>query len=153
MEDIVVAVIEVNHVGARNSPLNKRQMIVFYPALVGIKVGLVTSALSGSVDQIQQPWSTVRIAQDIKVGVADHVHYHERFDLFQRPILFPSLGKMTRAIIAVGIRPSPHSLFPIAPDQPDAISIALLAPQLIGELKQDCRGRSAIIRSDVSDTA
>ncbi len=66
VEDIVVAVIEVDHIGIRDTAFGKRQVIVFNGALPGIKVGLVASTLSGSIDEVEKPRSRGSIAVDIQ---------------------------------------------------------------------------------------
>ncbi len=81
MEDIVVAVIEVDYVGGGNSAIEEGNVIVFDGELAGIEVGLIAQALGGAVDKIEQPGSALGVALDVEVGIADHVHYHKRFDL------------------------------------------------------------------------
>src|SRR5208337_1085166 len=66
MEDVVVAVVEVDDVGAGDAAFYEGQVIVFDGALAGVEVGLVTLALGGGVNQIKQPRRTVGVAVDIE---------------------------------------------------------------------------------------
>src|ERR1039458_796361 len=157
MEDVVVAVIEVDDVGAGDAAFDEGKVIVFYGALAGVEVGLVASSLGGGVDEIEQPGSAIGVAVDVEIGIADHVHYHERFYLLERAFFFPFLGQMAGAVETVGVGPLPHRFFAISPDEPDAVAIALFsrspAAQLVGVFEQDGGGRAAVVGADVSDIA
>src|SRR5208283_3005989 len=122
---------------------------------------LVTEALGGGVDEIEEPGSALGVALDVEVGVADHVHHHQRFNLFERAIFFPFLGEMAGAVDAVGVGPGLHRFFAVGPDEPDAVAIALLTrslaaqsgAQLVGEFEQDGGGRAAVVGAYVSGIA
>src|SRR6266849_3994448 len=153
MEDVVVAVIEVDYVGARNAALDEGKVIVVDGALAGVEVGLIPQALGGGVDEIEQPGSAVGVADDVEVGVGDHVHYQERFDLLQRAVFFPFLGEMARAVKTISAGPSLDRFFAVGPDEPNAAAIAFFAAQLVGVFEQDGGGRAAIVGADVSGIA
>src|ERR1035441_6616559 len=74
MEDVVVAVVEVDDIGGWDAAFHKRQMVVFHRSLKGVEVRLVALALRGGVDEVEQPWSRVEIALDVEVGGADRVY-------------------------------------------------------------------------------
>src|SRR5580658_5469812 len=157
MEDVVVAVVEVDNVGSGDTAFEEGNVIVFDRALARVEMGLVAQSLGGGVDEIEQPGSTIGIAVDVEVGVADHVHYQQRFNLLERAVFLPFLGKMAGTVNAVGVGPCLHGFFAIGPDQPDAVAIALLtrspAAQLIGEFEQNGGGRAAVVGAYVSSIA
>src|SRR5260370_29469633 len=132
MEDVVVAVIEVDYVGARDAAFDEGQMIVFDGALAGVEVGLIAQALGGGVDEIEQPGSAVGVADDVEVGVGDHVHYHERFDLLERAVLLPFFGEVAGTVKAICVRPSPGRFFAGGTDYPKSEAISLFAARLAG---------------------
>jgi hypothetical protein len=53
MEDVVVTIIQVNYIGARNSVLDEGQVVVLNGALPGVEMGLIACALGGNVDQVE----------------------------------------------------------------------------------------------------
>src|SRR6266446_7316131 len=156
-EDIVIAVIEVDDVGAGDTSIDEGNVIIFDGALLGVEVRLVASALGSGIDEVEQPRSAFGIADDVEVGVADHVHHHERFDLFEGAVLLPFLSEMAGTVNTVGITPLPYRFFAVGPDEPDAVAIALLsgspAAQLVGVFEQDSSGRSAVVGADESGVA
>ena len=127
MENVVVTVIEIDDIRGWHSTLKEGNVIVFDWTLPGIKVRLIPSVLGGGVDEIEQPRFAVCVAIDVEVGIADHIHHEQGFDLFQRAVLLPSFGEMARAIDTVAIGPTLHRFFPVGPNQPYAIAIALFA--------------------------
>src|ERR1017187_7420159 len=60
---------------------------------------------------------------------------------------------MAGAVNAVSVGPGLNRFFPVGPDQPDAVAIALFLAQLVGEFEQDGGGRSAIVGAYVSGIA
>src|SRR5208283_2119848 len=130
---------------------------VFDLSLHGVEVGLIAFALGGRVDEVEQPGRALGVALNVQIGVADHIHNHERFDLLQRAIFLPFFGQMAGAVDAVGVAPGLHGFFAVGPDQPDAVAIALLIAQsdaqLVGVFKQDGGRRSAVVGAHVSDIA
>src|SRR3984893_17315930 len=127
-------------------------MIVFDGPLVGVEVGLVTSALGSGVDEVEQPRSAFGIADDVEVGVADHVHHHEGFDFFEGAVFLPFFGEMAGTVNTIGVCPLPYRFFAVGPDEPDAVAISLLsgspAAQLVGVFEQNGSGGTAIVGSD-----
>jgi hypothetical protein len=70
----------------------KGKVIVFDGGLKGVEVRLIAFALGCGVDQIEQPGSAIGIAKNVEIGIADHIHDHERFDLFQGAVFLPFFG-------------------------------------------------------------
>src|SRR5215469_2442726 len=61
---------------------------------------------------------------------------------------------MAHPIEALGIIPWHLQRFlTVVPEQPNAITVALLTSQLIGDFEQKRAGRPAIIRSDIIDVS
>ena len=116
----------VNQVGRGHAALDERQVIVFHRDGSAEEVRLVAHTGRGLVDQIFQPRSGLLVAFNVQVGVPDHVFQEERLYLLQRSILLPYFGQVARAVNAVGIGPVLDRLFPIGPQQPNAVAIPLL---------------------------
>ena len=55
MEDVVVAVVEVDDIGGGNATFYERDMVVFERRLNLVEMRLVAAALGGLVDQVEQP--------------------------------------------------------------------------------------------------
>src|SRR5208282_3733969 len=145
--------VEVDDIGTGDTTFDEGNVIVFDRALAGVEVGLIAQALGGGVDQVEQPGRAVGVADDVEVGITDHVHHHERFDLLERAVSLPLLGEMARTVKTVGIGPGLDGFFAVGPDQPDAVAIALFSrssartrvAQLVGVFEQDGGGRAAVV--------
>ena len=92
------------------------------------------------VNHVLQPGGGVGFAVNIEIRIANHVGEHEGFHLLQSSIGLPLLDKVGDSIEAVGHEVDfgigLHRLFRIIPDQPDAVAITRLAPQLVGDFEQ-----------------
>ena len=81
---------------------------------------------------------------DVQIGIANHVGEQECLDFLQRSVGLPFVREMRDAVKAVvhelHFRVGNHGFFGVVPHQPDAVSVASLAAQLIGYFKQKRAG-------------
>src|SRR5260370_39959701 len=153
MEDVAVAVVEINQIGAGHTMLDERQMVILHRDRPPKEVRLVAQFRSRLVDQILKPGSGVAVAVDIEVGVANHVSQQEYFYVLERAVLLPFFGQMTHAIETVGVGPLFYRFFPIGPQPPHAVAFALFSAQLVGQLQQNGSRRAAVVGPHVTGAA
>src|SRR6266849_7895354 len=150
MEDVAVAVVEINQIGAGPTMLDERQMVILHRDRPPKEVRLVAPFRSSLVDQILKPGSGVAVAVDIEVGVANHVNQQEYFYVLERAVLLPFFGQMTHAIETVGGGPLFYRFFPVGPQQPHAVAFALFSAQLVGQLQQNGSRIAAVVGTHVT---
>src|SRR5882672_12822584 len=148
MEDVVVAVVDVDDVGHGDAVLHEGKVVVANACSLSEKMRLIAEPCGGFQHKILQPGRGVGVTLDVEIGVANHVGEEEGFDLLERAILFPNFSEMARAVKAIGGGPCADGFFSIGPEQPDAIAFELGSAQMLGEFQKQSRGGSAIVGSD-----
>src|SRR5208282_6923739 len=88
-EDIVVAVVEVDKIGAGYAPLHKGNMIVLHSHSSCEKMRLIAKSCSGLIHHVFEPWSRVGIVLNIQIRIAHHICQQECLDLLQSSVSLP----------------------------------------------------------------
>src|SRR5207248_6421748 len=81
VEDVAVAVIEIDQIQARHAALNERQMIVFNGDRTREEMRLISQAGCGLINHAREPGRGVGVTVNVQVGVANHVGYMKGLDV------------------------------------------------------------------------